>query len=727
MDIYREEKWYQDGFVYTRTRQWDGARMMIVKTIRTPTAEDLEDAGVPTNLFGAGHADPPKAANIEEIVEEEPAQDDSAEEPWLEPLASPSLPLVLRRNVTHAVTPATLEEPPQQDEEPLEELDLGLDLSWAEIVDLEEAASAQEVPPREAARASTPAPSGMASAGLVSPSPGPSADGGTPPSRTEEEKRSLRTLRRRLRRKRQKESRKRKADSQDAFIVVDEVGQPDTLELTADQLADCDSSDSSSEGESSIITVVPRHASTSLPTASAAPDRPYCPLCRQRIADHRLRRHVEAFHLPWWIAPDRACWQCRVAEASISRLKLRHGSSCAPAAMTEGDAGTWVQLSNGLLRLIRTDLGCETNEDLLHLVLDQHLYPEDSSPFNLSLSQRLFFRLWEQRNGGYPLTPVDEFSVMPPSAVACLLHPKVLACILCRTSTEVIEQASTFAELMRVDAPPRPRRLPWVIDAHIHLDALGADYSRQLGDSIDTNVRAQFVIANYVFPTKWSLWDDVKSGVKAYATFGIHPSLCNHGMIADHSIELRQRLLSPKCVALGEIGLDYRPGMTENFKTAQKESLAALTRLRPTTMPLVVHCRGVGALDDCLKILARRVRPNTVAVQIHCFLGTRADVARWREVFPNCLFSFSHRSMGLTGSEGEEHQLAARGLSLDHVLLESDAPYLSGRRTYTRPVSPLADIYETGKWLATLKGLCPSIVLEAARVNALRAFALPGY
>ena len=62
------------------------------------------------------------------------------------------------------------------------------------------------------------------------------------------------------------------------------------------------------------------------------------------------------------------------------------------------------------------------------------------------------------------------------------------------------------------------------------------------------------------------------------------------------------------------------------------------------------------ALDDCLTVLQRWVKPNTVPVQVHCILGSQGDVDRYA---------------------GEGHRKATHSLSLDQLLLESDAPYLS--------------------------------------------------
>jgi TatD DNase family protein len=399
--------------------------------------------------------------------------------------------------------------------------------------------------------------------------------------------------------------------------------------------------------------------------------------------------------------------------------------------MTEGDAGTWAHFCNGLLRLIRTDFECQSNAELLEHVASRGYFPHDTSPFHLSLAQRLLFRLWERRNG-LELSPLEIFSVQPPSTVACLLHPKVLACILCHCSAETIRQTSSLEDRPREEALPRPARLPRTVDAHIHLDALGPDFQSHLGSVEDCALRYEYLISNYVFPARWNAWDEVvDSHPHIYATFGIHPTLCgaHPEIVTENTTELRQRLLGPRCVALGEIGLDYLRQSDPRHQQRQRSALDQLLCLRPRNLPVVVHCRGVGALEDCLELMRSRVRPHTVVVQVHCFQGSRADVDRWTSSFPNAMFSFSMVSLSLTGAAKEEHERAARSLSLDQVLLESDAPYVRRPSRVTNqlvPVSPRRDLFLVGAWLGQLKGLCPSIILEAARLNAHRAFALPG-
>jgi Tat protein secretion system quality control protein TatD with DNase activity len=60
---------------------------------------------------------------------------------------------------------------------------------------------------------------------------------------------------------------------------------------------------------------------------------------------------------------------------------------------------------------------------------------------------------------------------------------------------------------------------------------------------------------------------------------------------------------------------------------------------------------------------------------------------------------------------------AIRGVDLDRLLIETDAPYL-----VKRPCQVLLLIAE---WVGDIKGCCAAIILEANRRNAIRLFSLP--
>jgi Tat protein secretion system quality control protein TatD with DNase activity len=197
--------------------------------------------------------------------------------------------------------------------------------------------------------------------------------------------------------------------------------------------------------------------------------------------------------------------------------------------------------------------------------------------------------------------------------------------------------------------------------------------------------------------------------------FDQHPTI-----FEDNRVELRNLLVGPRCAGLGEVGLDYRHNQLDLQRARQRRGLEGMLRLRAGNQAVVLHCRGSGAMADCLGIVSQHLRPGTAPVQIHCFLGDSQDVARWTEAFPGCLFSFGPKSLTLTGTTREHHQIAARGLNLNQILLETDSPYLQ------RPnVTPLEELRRVSEWLGGVMNVSASTVLAAARVNAIQAFGIP--
>ena len=175
--------------------------------------------------------------------------------------------------------------------------------------------------------------------------------------------------------------------------------------------------------------------------------------------------------------------------------------------MTEGKAGQWTQLCNGILHFIQQDLGSHDDEALLKHVRNHHYYPMEASPFVLSMGQRLLLRLWDRQNNLW-LTPLEEFSVQSPNTTSVLLHPKVLARAMSllnlRTACQAVHSILALNEPASEDRLPRPHHFQTIADAHIHVGQRGPDFRRHLGDTEDCNLRYQFLICNYVFPNRWT-------------------------------------------------------------------------------------------------------------------------------------------------------------------------------------------------------------------------------
>ncbi len=194
-----------------------------------------------------------------------------------------------------------------------------------------------------------------------------------------------------------------------------------------------------------------------------------------------------------------------------------------------------------------------------------------------------------------------------------------------------------------------------------------------------------------------------------YAAVGIHPEELS-SCAPESLTELRDLAAHPKCVAIGEIGLDYY------WDAAHKEEQKALFRRQielalELGKPIIVHDRE--AHGDCLDTV--RDYPELRGV-FHCFSGS-----------PEMAEELLKRGWYL-GFDGPVTYKNARRAPevlalcpLERILLETDSPYLSpvplrGKRNDSGNLSYIAEK------VAQIKGLSPEALAAAALENGRRLF-----
>jgi TatD DNase family protein len=151
-----------------------------------------------------------------------------------------------------------------------------------------------------------------------------------------------------------------------------------------------------------------------------------------------------------------------------------------------------------------------------------------------------------------------------------------------------------------------------------------------------------------------------------FSTAGVHPHVAEK---FDGDLTSFRELVQRECVrAIGEIGLDYHYEFSprEQQQTVFRQFLALAAEL---DMPAVVHCRE--AYDDCLAILENALRPGQPFI-IHSYTGPSWYVSRFHELGAH--FSFNGI---VTFRKADNVREALREVSLDRLLLETDAPYLA--------------------------------------------------
>jgi len=191
-----------------------------------------------------------------------------------------------------------------------------------------------------------------------------------------------------------------------------------------------------------------------------------------------------------------------------------------------------------------------------------------------------------------------------------------------------------------------------------------------------------------------------------FATAGLHPHEAKNGVDSIVSF-----LEDPNVIAVGECGLDYF--YDHSPRPQQREAFAAQIQLaHQHALPLVIHTRD--AWSDTFDVLAAEGTPEHTV--FHCFTGGPDDARRCLDL--GAYLSFSGIVTFKTAVELHE---AARLCPLDHMLAETDSPYLAPVPHRGKPNQP-AFVTHVVHALAELRGADVDSVRSATVTNACLAF-----
>jgi TatD DNase family protein len=205
---------------------------------------------------------------------------------------------------------------------------------------------------------------------------------------------------------------------------------------------------------------------------------------------------------------------------------------------------------------------------------------------------------------------------------------------------------------------------------------------------------------------------------RVVATVGVHPHEAAELDARGREL-LAGWLAHPRVVAVGECGLDYHH--MRSPRGVQREVLALqLALARERDLPVSLHVRG-GEPDAFAELLELwlAVGGASLAGVLHCYTGT-LEFAR-RALEAGLLVSFSGI---LTFQRDRGLREVARGLPLDALLVETDAPLLAPEGLRGRRNEP-AHVVRVGGVLAELHGAPLEAVAAATTRNARRLFRLP--
>jgi TatD DNase family protein len=206
-----------------------------------------------------------------------------------------------------------------------------------------------------------------------------------------------------------------------------------------------------------------------------------------------------------------------------------------------------------------------------------------------------------------------------------------------------------------------------------------------------------------------------------WSSVGLHPNHAEDEGFDEHL--MRNLLMYPKAVAIGECGLDYfRPAeVTDAVKKKQKEVFERHMHLAgKTRRTLMIHGRPtkgtMDAYDDIIDILAagKREYGDALKANIHFFVGN-VDIAK---KFYELDATTSYTAV-ITFARNYDETL--RHAPLDRLLTETDAPYIAPASRRGQRNDPLS-IPEIVAKMAEIRGEETESVRAAVLGNAERQF-----
>ena len=196
---------------------------------------------------------------------------------------------------------------------------------------------------------------------------------------------------------------------------------------------------------------------------------------------------------------------------------------------------------------------------------------------------------------------------------------------------------------------------------------------------------------------------------------GIHPHEAEKELKNANISEIEQKIIDftkkKKCVAIGEIGLDYHYDFSP--RELQKEIFELQLKLsKELDLPVIIHDRE--AHEDTMTLL-KKYRPKGV---VHCFSGS-VEFAR------ECIKEGWYLALGgvVTFKNAVKMKEVAADIPLEKLLLETDAPYLTPVPYRGKENQP-AYVRFVAEEISKIRNVSFENIVQASSQNAEKVFAI---
>lgn len=203
------------------------------------------------------------------------------------------------------------------------------------------------------------------------------------------------------------------------------------------------------------------------------------------------------------------------------------------------------------------------------------------------------------------------------------------------------------------------------LDSHCHIndEAYKDDLNSVLQNMVHNNVKKAMIVSLYEDEYKYSKTISYP-GIEFKNAVGIYPGDVDN--VSEEELEAVMKLFEEDdCKAVGEIGLDYHWGK-ENRDKQIDYFRRQLLKAKELDKPVIIHSRD--AAQDSFDLL-KEVRCKGV---LHCYAGSKEMAKEYVK-----LGYYISISGVITFKNARESIEVIKAIPLDHLLIETDCPYLT--------------------------------------------------
>ncbi|GAB3156393.1 TatD family hydrolase [Microbacterium neimengense] len=271
-----------------------------------------------------------------------------------------------------------------------------------------------------------------------------------------------------------------------------------------------------------------------------------------------------------------------------------------------------------------------------------------------------------------------------------------------------------------VSYPPSPEPLGVALyDNHCHLEIQDGDEAMSLDEQLERAASVGIVgvvqAGGDIESSRWSAWA-AASHPRVLAAVAIHPNeapaYAAAGRLGEAIAVIDELAAQPRVRAIGETGLDFFRTESEGLGAQHESFEAHIALAKKHDIAMQIHDRD--AHEAVLETLERVGAPERTV--FHCFSGD-ADMAR---IAAERGYHLSFAG-NITFKNAQNLRDALAVTPLDHILVETDAPFLTPTPYRGRPNAPYL-VPVTVRFMAAELDMDPDELAAQLAANTLAVY-----